>query len=74
VNSLTPEQALGKAIRCLREESDFSQESLGFACDLHRNYIGSIERGERNVSIRNITVIAKSLGITASELLKKAKL
>lgn len=74
MNSTTPEQALGKAIRCLRKDLGLSQEALGFACDLHRNYIGSIERGERNVSIRNITIIAKSLKITASELLRHAKL
>lgn len=74
MNSSTPEQALGKAIRCLREGLGLSQEALGFACDLHRNYIGSVERGERNISIRNITVIAKSLKVTASELLRHANL
>lgn len=74
MESLTPEQALGRAIRSLREKAEFSQEGFGFACDLHRTYIGSIERGERNVSIRNITVIAKALEVTASELLRIAEL
>ena len=47
-------------------------EKFAFKCDLHRTYIGAIERGERNVSLLNIKKIAEALGMTAWELMKKA--
>lgn len=59
---------LGKKIRKLREEQGYSQESFAHECNLDRTYISSIERGKRNVSLRNIKVIATTLGITISEL------
>ena len=52
----------------------FSQETLAFECELHRTYIGGIERGERNVSLENIVKIAKALKRTAGELLTDADL
>jgi len=48
----------------------FSQEKLAESCDLHRTYIGSVERGERNVTLQNIFAISAALNISASELLK----
>lgn len=60
----------GERIRLQRENRHFSQEKLAELCDLHRTYIGGIERGERNVSIENIQKIAKALGIKISELFK----
>ena len=48
-----------------------SQEDLADRCDLHRTYIGSVERGERNVSLRNIVRIARALNTSARELLKE---
>ncbi len=47
-----------------------SQEELAERCGLHRTYIGSVERGERNISIDNIGRIAESLGVPASKLLE----
>jgi len=47
----------------------YSQEKFADVCGLHRTYIGSIERGERNVSLQNIVKIAQALKITPSELL-----
>lgn len=67
-------KSLGAAIRQEREAKDLSQEEFAHQCGLHRTYIGSVERGERNVSLENIIRIADTLGITASELLKKAEL
>jgi transcriptional regulator with XRE-family HTH domain len=61
---------LGETIRLLRTERKLSQEGLADRCSLHRTYIGSVERGERNVSLENIVVIARALDVTASELLK----
>ena len=60
---------LGKNVRKLRVERGWSQEELADHCGLHRTYIGSIERAERNVSIDNIERLAKALGVTASQLL-----
>lgn len=60
----------GLRVRELREAAGFSQESFGEACDLHRNYIGGIERGERNVALMNIAAIARALKTTSSELLR----
>lgn len=65
---------LGVAIRQLREDFGLSQEDLADKADLHRTYIGSIERGERNVSIINIVRIARALDHTSASLLQKANL
>ena len=54
-------QQLGKKVRELRKKMGISQEELGFRANLHRTYIGSIERAEQNVSIDNIHKIAKAL-------------
>lgn len=61
---------LGKTIRELRNTSDLSQEKLAFTCGLDRTYIGSVERGERNVSIINLQKIATALQVELTELLK----
>ncbi len=58
----------GERVRGLREKAGLSQEELGFRADLHRTYIGSIERGEQNVSIDNIHKLAKALKISLSGL------
>lgn len=65
---------LGDAIRTAREQQGISQEELAFRCGLHRTYVGSIERSERNVALENIVKIAKALEIDAWQLLKRADL
>lgn len=60
---------VGERVRRLRERAGWSQEELGFRSGLHRNYIGGIERGERNVAIVNIARLAKAFGIRPRELL-----
>ncbi|TAD74147.1 MAG: XRE family transcriptional regulator [Oscillatoriales cyanobacterium] len=62
---------LGTRIRELRKARGLSQEAFAAECGLDRTYIGGIERGERNVAIRNLALIAKSLGISMSELLSE---
>ncbi len=59
---------LGQNIKAIRKEKKLSQEKLAEISSLHRTYIGSIERGERNVSIENIILIAKALNIKLCKL------
>lgn len=68
------QKKLGSAIRSKREEAGHSQEEFASICDVHRTYIGSIERGERNLSLKNIINIASALKISSSELLELANL
>jgi len=60
---------LDQRVRVLRREQRYSQESFAYACELDRTYMGGIERGERNVALRNIERIATTLGISLSELM-----
>ena len=62
-------EQIGNRIRELRIKADLSQEKLAFACNLDRTYIGSVERGERNISALNLRKIAKALKINPSDLL-----
>ncbi len=61
---------LGNTIKHYRTLSDLSQEKLAFASNLDRTYIGSVERGERNISVINLNKIATSLNLKPSELMK----
>jgi transcriptional regulator with XRE-family HTH domain len=63
------QKSFGKRVRYLRLKSGLSQEKLAFKCEIHRNYLGSVERGERNIALRNIYAIACALGVTLPELL-----
>ncbi|MFC1561284.1 helix-turn-helix domain-containing protein [Candidatus Latescibacterota bacterium] len=59
----------GDRIRSLRKEKSISQEKLAELADLHRTYIGAVERGERNISLINIKKIADALDISISQLM-----
>ncbi|MFN3152911.1 helix-turn-helix domain-containing protein [Bremerella sp.] len=60
----------GKRVRELRTERGYSQEAFADACELDRTYVGGIERGERNLALRNIERIAETLGISLAELME----
>ena len=59
----------GDRVRDLRKDCEWSQEDLALECELDRSYVGGIERGERNVALRNIEKIADALGIGISDLM-----
>jgi transcriptional regulator with XRE-family HTH domain len=60
----------GERVRDLRKQKDISQEELAHKADLHRTYIGMIERAEKNLTLLNIERIAKALKVNISELFK----
>jgi transcriptional regulator with XRE-family HTH domain len=60
----------GLRIKALRTEKNLTQEQFAKECGLHKNYIGMVERGERNPSLINIEIIAKGLELSISELMK----
>jgi transcriptional regulator with XRE-family HTH domain len=60
---------LGDRIRERRTSRGLTQGQLGEHCGLHRTFIGSVERGERNLSILNLRLIARVLRVSLSELL-----
>ena len=61
--------AFGDSVRTARRASGLSQEELAHAAGLHRTYIGSVERGERNITIGNAWAVADALHISLRELL-----
>lgn len=60
---------LAENLRLFRKTRGYSQEELADRCDLHRTYIGSVERRERNVSLSTLEVLAKALEVGVPELL-----
>lgn len=60
---------VGRRLRDLREKKGWSQEEMGFQAGLHRNYVGGIERGERNVGVENLAKLAQALKIRPRDLL-----
>ncbi len=65
--------AFGFTVRQLRAIGGLSQEELGFAAKLHRNYVGAIERGEINPTLRVLCKVAYGLRVPASDLLVMAE-
>ena len=61
-------QNLGFRLRDLRQAKNLTQAELGEQCGLHRTFIGSVERGERNLSVLNLRRIAKVLRVRLADL------
>jgi transcriptional regulator with XRE-family HTH domain len=61
--------ALGQRIRELRAKKGYSQEAFADLCGVHRTFMGTVERGESNLSFTNLAKIAKALEITLSQML-----
>ena len=66
-------EAFGAALRARRVEVGLSQESLAAKARLDRTYVGGLERGERNPTLRVIWQLAESLDVPASQLLAHAE-
>jgi transcriptional regulator with XRE-family HTH domain len=67
----TARQRVAANLRRVRQARGWSQEALADLAGLHRTYVGSIERGERNVSVDNIERLAQALGLDPADLLKR---
>ena len=65
--------ALGQAVRELRAARGVSQEALAELSELHRTYVGGIERGERNPSFTNLLRLAEALRVRPSELMAQVE-
>jgi transcriptional regulator with XRE-family HTH domain len=64
--------AFGRRVRELRLQAGLSQEALADRAGLHRTYVGSVERGQRNVSLDNIHALADALGVRPRDLFADA--
>ncbi len=61
----------GARIRKLRKKKGWSQEKLALEANLHRAYIGQIERGEKNIGLKNLEKIAKTLGLKLKDIISE---
>lgn len=68
-----PLKSFGERVRALREQTGLSQEALAAKAGIHRTYMGGVERGERNICLRNIIRLAKALGIHPRDLFGDAE-
>jgi len=64
---------LADNIKAFRSKNGLSQEGLAELCGLHRTYIGSVERQERNVTLSTLEVLSAALEVSVPELLSKQK-
>lgn len=67
-------QVLARNIRNLRLAQGLSQERLAELSGMHRTYVGSVERGERNISIDNVEALAVALGVRVATLVDDGRL
>jgi transcriptional regulator with XRE-family HTH domain len=65
---------IGLNITIIREQRGLTQEKLAELAGLHRAYIGQIERGEKNIGLRNLEKIARALGVDIRVLVDTARI
>jgi transcriptional regulator with XRE-family HTH domain len=71
--SLSPQRALGHAVKARREELGLTQEQLAHDSGLHQRWISNVETGKRNPSYASLRRLAQALDLTASELIARAE-
>lgn len=64
------QRVVGRNVRRIRSQRGVSQEALAVELDVHRTYMGAVERGERNLTLRTVERLAAGLGVVPSELLR----
>lgn len=69
MSNMTARQCFAQNLRRLRTRQGISQEELAYRSGLHRTYVGSVERGERNISIDNMERLATALSVDLASLL-----
>ena len=70
---MTLKARFGMAVRRLREEAGYSQEAFADRAKVHRTYMGTVERGETNLTLENIDKLARALNLKIWQLLKEVE-
>jgi transcriptional regulator with XRE-family HTH domain len=65
-------QIVAVLVRQLRKDRGWSQEDFAARCDLHRTYVGAIERAEENLTLRTLDKLAKALRVTPAALIRRS--
>lgn len=73
IKTIDPKTILAHNLKELRTSAGLSQEELADRADLHRTYISSIERKQRNVTLENIFALADALGVAPADLVRLPK-
>ena len=73
MQSSQPLDLFGKRLRELRLKRKLSQEKLAEIAELHRNYVGLMERGESNVSLLTLVALARALGVRPAKLIEPVR-
>jgi transcriptional regulator with XRE-family HTH domain len=68
-NSLA--KRVGRLVRRLRTDAGLSQEQFASICELHRTYVGAIERGEKTITVETANKLAKALGLSLSQFFQQ---
>ena len=73
MNYISYLKALGRYIREKRTKLGYSQEAFADEIGVHRTYMGSIERGEKNFSLKNLIKVVDGLGITPAKMMNETE-